>query len=105
MTTDQITGLVRQVLPIAGTLLAALGFSSATSTAIVDVAMQISGPLIVIVGVIWAAIANTKGSIIQSVGGMDETEVKQTSSGVTIKINDPKLAEQAMAAQAKADGK
>lgn len=63
MTTDQLAGLLRQVLPILGTLLTVFGLSSATANSIVNLLMAISGPLLGVGSAIWAFIANSRSSI------------------------------------------
>lgn len=100
MTQDQFMGLLRQVLPILGTVFTALGWVSAgTSSAWMDLILQIAGPAFVLWGVIWAFIANGKGAITQSVAAMPETSVKPGTNGsAVITINDPTLAATAIKA-------
>jgi len=66
MTTDQIMGLLRQVLPIMGTMLTVFGISSATATATVDLLMTIAGPVTLVASAIWAFIANSRKSVMAS---------------------------------------
>ncbi len=63
MTVDQLNGLLRQVLPILGTLLTALGVKSATANALVDLAMTVGGPLMLVASAVWGFIANSRASI------------------------------------------
>ncbi len=66
MTADQLNGLLRQVLPILGTILAVFGMSSATANGIVNLLMSISGPLIAVGSAVWAFVANSRSSIMAS---------------------------------------
>jgi hypothetical protein len=66
MNQDQIMGLLRQVLPIAGTLLTVFGVKSATANAIVDMIMTVAGPAALIWSAIWAFIANSRASVMAS---------------------------------------
>jgi len=63
MTTDQIMALLRQVMPIVGTMLTVFGLSSATANNIVNLVMTGAGPTITLAGIIWSFIANTRASI------------------------------------------
>lgn len=89
MTQDQMMGLLRQVLPILGTILAALGFGKiavgiATYT---DTIMAIAGSVFNVASIIWALVANSKTSIIKSTSAMPEVD----SSKLAAAINDPNL--------------
>lgn len=63
MTVDQVNGLLRQILPIIGTVLTAIGVNSATANALVDLTLTIAGPTMVVASAIWAFIANSRKSI------------------------------------------
>ncbi len=63
MTTDQVMALLRQVMPIVGTMLTVFGLSSATANNIVNLVMTGAGPTITLAGIIWFFIANTRASI------------------------------------------
>jgi len=63
MTIDQIMALLRQVMPIVGTMLTVFGLSSATANNIVNLVMTGAGPTITLAGIIWSFIANTRASI------------------------------------------
>lgn len=63
MNIDQLNGLLRQVLPIVGTLLTAMGVKSATANALVDLILTVAGPAMLIGSAIWAFIANSRRSI------------------------------------------
>src|SRR6266446_4203788 len=63
MTTDQVMALLRQVMPIVGTMLTVFGLSSATANNIVNLVMTGAGPTITLAGIIWSFIANTRASI------------------------------------------
>src|SRR5258708_2723061 len=64
MTNDQTMALIRQVVPIVGTMLTLLGLSKATTNAIVDLVMSSAGPAITLGGIVWSYIANSRASII-----------------------------------------
>lgn len=86
MTHDQWMGIIRQILPMIGGLMVALGWMTTDQmNSLVQVIMQIAGPIVTIAGVIWAAIANSKKSILQSAAQMPEVE--------KIVVNDKPLAE------------
>lgn len=91
MTQDQIMALIRQVIPIIGGLLTALGWMSPETVAkLAGLATQIGGPIVIVAGAIWAFIANSKTSIIASASAMPE--VKE------IVVADASLAEAAKSA-------
>ena len=66
MTTDQIMALLRQVMPIVGTMLTIFGLSSATANSIVNLVMTGAGPALTLASLIWSFIANTRASIMAS---------------------------------------
>ncbi len=66
MTTDQIMALLRQVMPIVGTMLTVFGLSSATANSIVNLVMTGAGPALTLASLIWSFIANTRASIMAS---------------------------------------
>jgi len=55
--------LLRQVMPIVGTMLTVFGLSSATANNIVNLVMTGAGPTITLAGIIWSFVANTRASI------------------------------------------
>lgn len=63
MTQDQLMGLVRQALPMIGSSLVLLGVSATTAQAYVNLAMTISGPIIIVASAVWAFVANSRTSI------------------------------------------
>lgn len=83
MSQDQLLALLRQVLPILGTLLTVFGLSSATATAITNTLMSIAGPLMMIASTIWSLFANSKKSILTSAANMPEVKT------ITIDTNVP----------------
>ena len=103
MTQDQFMAMLRQLLPALGGLALGLGIMSPDQIAKwTSIVLQIAGPLSVLVGVIWAMVANNKSSIVQSVASMPETNVRTTPSGkVVIEVDDPNLAAKAVEAQDK----
>ena len=66
MTTDQIMALIRQIMPIVGTMLTVFGLSSATANSIVNLVMTGAGPTLTLASLIWSFIANTRASIMAS---------------------------------------
>lgn len=66
MTNDQIMALLRQVMPIVGTMLTVFGLSSATANSIVNLIMSGAGPTLTLAGILWAFFANTRASIMAS---------------------------------------
>lgn len=91
MTQDQLMGLMRQVIPIVGGLLVSIGFLNPETVAkITGLWAQIGGGVIVVVGGIWAFMANSKSSIIASASAMPEVK--------SMTLTDAGLAETAKAA-------
>ena len=75
MTTDQIMGLIRQVLPLLGGVAIAFGWLTADQVgALTQKALAIAGPFLMLAGVIWALIANGKASILTSAANMPEVK-------------------------------
>jgi len=97
MTSDQISGLIRQLVTLFGAIATTLGFTIDLGPAL-DLVLQIAGPIGVIIAAVWSWVANTKSSIVASVAAMDETTV----DGNRIVLNDPNLARTARAASASA---
>lgn len=88
MTQDQFMGIVRQVLPIIGGLLTALGWLSPETVAqLSGVVAQGAGAVFVLVGLVWAYKANSKSSIIASATQMPEVN----SAKLATAVNDPDL--------------
>lgn len=80
-TWDQVSGLLRQVLPFIGGFAVARGWINAEQLA------QYIGAIITVGGVIWALVANSKSSIIASATAMPEVDSKKLAAA----IDDPKL--------------
>lgn len=75
MSQDQLMGLLRQLLPLIGGLFVGLGWISPTFLShATEIILQVAGPLSIIVGVIWSAIANSKASILTSAAKMPEVK-------------------------------
>ncbi len=88
MTQDQVMGILRQVLPFLGGLAVGKGWLTTTQvTDLTTLIFQIAGPVMLIGGSVWAFIANSKKSIVQSASQMNEVK--------SMTISDPKLAEAA----------
>lgn len=65
MSQEQLLGLLRQVLPIVGTLLVSLGFMKPeTFSAWTATIMTIAGPLMIIWSAVWSLIDKTRDSMI-----------------------------------------
>lgn len=95
---DQFMGLMRQLLPVLGTLAVTLGWATQeTINTWIALILQIVGPLGIIGGVVWSVIANSKSSILQSAAKMPEVK--------SITITDPNLANAAKAADPQTDVK
>jgi len=98
MTKDQLMGLLRQVLPLIAGIAVGKGWLTVDQAGTVTtLILQIIGPLGALGGMIWAAMANSKSSIIQSVAAMPETKVISTGVGgvTSIEIHSPDLASKA----------
>lgn len=75
MTADMVMALLRQFLPVAGTLATALGWIAPEKVApLVSSILAAAGPVMVLGGVIWTTVANTKKSIITSTANMPEVK-------------------------------
>src|SRR5690242_12007091 len=97
MTQDQIMGLIRQIIPILAGIAIARGYSAKDVAQWSDTALQIAGPALALGGLVWAAIANSKTSIIRSASAMPEVS--------SISTTDPKLADAAKSADPATDVK
>lgn len=96
MTQDQVMGLLRQLLPVIGTILTAFGWTDAAGWANwTNMIMAAAGPAMILGSAVWTVIANTKAAKIKAVAAMKETSV---ASDGTIKIHDTKLADTAVVA-------
>src|SRR6266446_101074 len=63
MTIDQAMAILRQVMPIVGTMLTVFGLSSATANGIVNLVMSGAGPALTLASLVWSFIANNRASI------------------------------------------
>src|SRR6266446_4178895 len=66
MTNDQIMSMLRQFMPIIGTMLTVFGLSSATANNLVNLVMSGVGPTLILFGLVRSFIANTRASIMAS---------------------------------------
>ncbi len=66
MTNDQVMALIRQFMPIIGTVLTVFGLSSATANSIVNLVMSGAGPAMTLASLIWSFMANSRASIVAS---------------------------------------
>lgn len=72
MTEQQKLETLRQVLQAIGAIVAALGFMSADAVASwINTIMQISGPLVMVVSIVWGFVANRKANLVAAVDGME----------------------------------
>jgi hypothetical protein len=104
MNQDQIMGLLRQFLPIIGGIAVTLGWISPEAVASLTAKiLAISGPVVVIVGLVWSWIANKPTSVAASMGASPGTTVTPAANGTaTVTIVDKDMAQAALQAQAKA---
>lgn len=81
MSWDQISGLLRQILPFAGGILVALGWFNPdqAQTVITNIA-AIIGPISTIIGIVWSIKANTKSAILTSAAAIPEVKRIEVSS-------------------------
>lgn len=79
MSNDQITGQLRQLLPILGSIAVALGWIAPDkASAIVTNILAVVGPLMVLGGIIWTGFANTEKALVQSAAAVPGTVVITT---------------------------
>lgn len=92
-TQDQLMAQLRVAIPALGTLVSAFGVSSTQVDHYSGMALAMVGPISYIAVAVWSMFANTKKSIVMSVAGMKETDVKPSADGtkVTITTTDPAL--------------
>jgi len=89
MTQEQLTGIIRAVLGVAGTLATVFGILSADQVGVLTSwILEILGPTSVFGAVIWSWISNSKKALVQSVAAMAETSV----DGNKITVHDRALA-------------
>ena len=102
MTQDQLMGLLRQVLPILGTLATAFGWLTPDKVASLTAnILAIAGPLVTLARMVWAWIATSKTSIAASIGASSGTVVTPAANGTaTVIIKDPVMAKAAIEGQA-----
>lgn len=101
MTQDQMMGLLRQILTVAGTLATAFGWMTPDKVAYwTGLILQIAGPLALVAGAVWTIIANSKASIASSIGANPGTTVTSNTNGTaTVVIKDPVMAKAAIEGQ------
>lgn len=79
MSNDQITGQLRQILPILGSIAVALGWiSPEKSNLLISNILAVIGPIMIIAGIVWTAVANTQKAIMQSAAAVPGTVVITT---------------------------
>ena len=86
MSQDQFLSLLRQILPVIGTLLVTMGVTTpdkfGTWTALI---MQVAGPVFVLAGIIWSQLAHTKAATITAaanVPGVRNIDLDKDHPGV-----------------------
>ena len=91
-TQDQLMGQLRVAIPAIGTAITAFGVSSTQVDHYTGIALAMVGPLSYLAVVVWSFFANNKSSIVKSVAGMKETDVKSVGDNkVVITTSDPTL--------------
>lgn len=79
LSADQITGQLRQLLPILGSMAVALGWiSPEKANTLISNILAVIGPLMILGGIVWTAIANTQKAIAQSAAAIPGTVVVTT---------------------------
>lgn len=66
ITFDQVSGLLRQVVPLLGGIAIARGWIN------VEQLTLITGAILSVAGVVWSLFANSQNSILRSTAAMDE---------------------------------
>lgn len=86
-TADQVSGWIRQFLPLIGAVLTMFGFTHLADGLAANMVtiLQFAGPLSIILSFVWSTIANSKLSILKSVAKMPEL-------AAPVKVTDPELA-------------
>lgn len=75
MTTDMMLALLRQMLPVLGTLAATLGWIAPEKVApLVSSILSAIGPIMILGSTVWSVFANTKSSILTSAAQMPEVK-------------------------------
>ena len=64
ITADQVAGQLRVIIPALGTIISAIGVSSATVGSYTSIAMTAVGPISYVIVAIWSFIANSRKSIL-----------------------------------------
>lgn len=73
---DQVTAQIRQILPILGTTATLLGWVEPDkANAIVTNVLALIGPVMILSGIVWSALANTHKAIVQSAANIPDTVV------------------------------
>lgn len=71
MSQEQILGLLRQILPVIGTVVTTLGITTPDKFgAISATILIIAGPIMIIISAIWSLITNTRSSMIAKIDTM-----------------------------------
>lgn len=93
MSNEQLLGLLRQFLPVLGTILGTLGWVKpenwATSSAII---MSVAGAALVIISAIWSLIDKTKASIVAKADALPEVAgviMNQSAAGQVLASSIP----------------
>lgn len=74
MTPQQVTDLLRQLLPVLGTVLTAWGVSADKWTSISNLLLLIAGPGMIVVSAIWGFIRNTKAGLVTAAAQVPEVK-------------------------------
>jgi len=84
MTDQQKLDLLRQVLMALGSVATALGFFSAeVVSGFINTVMQVAGPAMMIIGLVWGMFANRQSALVTAVANMAEVKTVTLNPGET----------------------
>lgn len=96
LSTDQLMGLLRQVVPVIGGVLVVLGWVPESVVTAIKANMEgilaAVSAIIVAASAIWSAIANSKKSILQSAAQMPEVKrIEVTDANLAASVPAPEV--------------
>ncbi len=75
LSTDQWMSLIRQILPVIGTIATTFGWATPADVATWStMAMQVAGPLAIVGGSVWSVLVHRKSALLTTVAQMPEVE-------------------------------
>lgn len=93
MSTEQIMGLIRQILPVLGGIAVSLGWLTSGQVGdLTATVLQIAGPGLIIISTIWSLLNKTQANLVATVASMPEVkkvELQPTVAGVTLERQTP----------------